>query len=75
MRFYIYIILLIFKFNFANAAEKIAFIDLNYIMNNSISGKSKNTFIKNLKKKKKDEFKIIENKIKKDENELLAKRI
>lgn len=74
MRFYIYIILLIFKFNFANAAEKIAFIDLNYIMNNSISGKSINTFINNVKKKKNDEFKIIENKIKKDENELLAKK-
>ena len=53
MRFYIFIILLIFKFNFANAAEKIAFIDLNYIMNNSISGKSINTFINNVKKKKK----------------------
>ncbi len=74
MRFYIFIILLIFKLNFANAAEKIAFIDLNYIMNNSISGKSINIFINNLKKKKNDEFKIIENKIKKDENELLAKK-
>ena len=30
----IFIILLIFKFEIAAANEKIAFIDLNYIMNN-----------------------------------------
>ena len=74
MRFYIFIILLIFKFNFVNAEEKIAFIDLNYIMNNSISGKSINKFINDKRNKKNDEFKEIEKKIKIDENELISKK-
>lgn len=74
MRFYILTILLIFNFNNANSEEKIAFIDLNYILNNSLSGKSINTFINNVEKEKNNEFKLIENQIKKDENELLAKK-
>ncbi len=74
MRFYILFTLLIFKFNFAFASEKIAFIDLNYILNNSLSGKSINTFINVIRKEKNNEFKIIEIKIKNDENELIAKK-
>ena len=64
MRFYILTILLIFNFNNANSEEKIAFIDLNYILNNSLSGKSINTFINNGEKEKNNEFKLIENQIK-----------
>ena len=74
MRIFFVLLLIFFKFEIASASEKIAFIDLNYIMNNSISGKSINNFINDLKKKKIDEFRITEEKIKKDENELIAKK-
>ena len=44
MRFIFIIILTIFKFEIAAANEKIAFIDLNFIMNNSLAGTSINNF-------------------------------
>ena len=66
--------LFILKFNFVYADEKIAFIDLNYIMNNSLSGKSINNFINTIKNKKIEDFKNIESKIKKDENDLISKK-
>ena len=66
--------LLILKFNYVYADEKIAFIDLNFIMNNSLSGKSINNFINTIKDKKIEEFNIIESKIKKDENDLISKK-
>ena len=66
--------LLILKFNFVYADQKIAFIDLNFIMNNSLSGKSINNFINTIKDKKIEEFNIIESKIKKDENDLISKK-
>ena len=72
--FLIIIFLIIFKFNLVSASEKIAFIDLNYIMNNSVAGKSINTFINDLTKAKNKDFKVIEGEIKKDENELISKK-
>ena len=74
MKIGFFIIIIILKFNLAKADEKIAFIDLNYIFNNSISGKSINKFINNSKKIKVKEFKVIENKIKNDENDLISKK-
>ena len=68
------IILIFFKIEIAFANEKIAFIDLNFIMNNSVAGTSINTFINNLSKEKNNYFKVIENEIKKDENELISKK-
>ena len=65
---------MIFNFNLVSASEKIAFIDLNYIMNNSVAGKSINTFINDLTKAKNKDFKVIEGEIKKDENELISKK-
>tara|TARA_Y100000768_G_scaffold362811_1_gene321914 strand:+ start:156 stop:677 length:522 start_codon:yes stop_codon:yes gene_type:complete len=74
MRFFFVILLFFFKLEILYASEKIAFIDLNYIMNNSISGKSIINFMNDIKKKKIDELRLIEDKIKKDENELIAKK-
>ncbi len=72
---YIFIIILTFlKIEIAFANEKIAFIDLNFIMNNSAAGTSINTFINNLSKEKNNYFKVIENEIKKDENDLISKK-
>lgn len=68
------IFLFIFNINAADAEDNIAFIDLNYIMNNSTAGKLINNFINEKKKKKFDEFKEIEKKIKIDEDELISKK-
>ena len=53
MKFILIIILTIFKFEIALANEKIAFIDLNFILNNSIAGKSINIEINDISKEKK----------------------
>tara|TARA_Y100001958_G_C21212163_1_gene537791 strand:+ start:1316 stop:1834 length:519 start_codon:yes stop_codon:yes gene_type:complete len=74
MRFFIILVLFFFKFNLAFSGEKIAFIDLNYIMNNSVSGKSINNFINDIKNNKANELKDIETKIKNDENDLISKK-
>ena len=74
MKYFFIIILTFLKIEIAFANEKIAFIDLNFIMNNSVAGASINNFINNLSKEKNDYFKVIENEIKKDENELISKK-
>ena len=74
MRFIFIIFVTIFEFEIAVASEKIAFIDLNFIMNNSEAGRSIKSFINNLSKEKNNDFKIIENEIKEDENELISKK-
>ena len=74
MKYFFIVIAIIFKFEAAYANEKIAIIDLNFIMNNSLVGTSINTYINNLRKEKDNDFKAIENKIKKDENELFSKK-
>ena len=43
-------------------------------MNNSVAGKSINAFINNLSKEKNKSLKLLENEIKKDENELISKK-
>ena len=74
MRIIFIIFLTIFKFEIAVANEKIAFIDLDFILNNSIAGTSIKTFINNLSKGKNKDFEVIENEIKEDENKLISKK-
>ena len=74
MRFIFIIFVTIFEFEIALANEKIAFIDLNFIMNNSVAGSSIKTFINDLSREKNNDLKIIENEIKEDENELISKK-
>ena len=74
MKFFFIIIFIIFKFEIAVANENIAFIDLNFIINNSVAGKSINTYINDLSKEQNKDFKLIESEIKKDENELISKK-
>ena len=74
MKFIFIFVLIIFKFQIAEANEKIAFIDLNFIMNNSMAGSSIKTFINDLSKEKNKDFEVIESEIKEDENELISKK-
>ena len=61
MRFIFIIFLTIFKFEIAAANVKIAFIDLNFIINNSMVGTSIKTFINDLSKEKSNETRNVEN--------------
>ena len=72
--FFIIIFLITLKCNLASGSEKIAFIDLNHIMTNSLAGKLINNFVNNLIKEKNKDFKILESEIKKDENELISQK-
>ena len=74
MKYLLIFILIIFKSEIATANEKIAFIDLNFIMNNSVAGTSIKTYINDLSKKKNKDFEVIESKIKEDENDLISKK-
>ena len=74
MRFLFFLVLFFFKYNLAFSEEKIAFIDLNYIINNSVSGQSINKHIKDIRNKKVKDFEEIERKIKIDENELISQK-
>ena len=69
-------LLLLFFFNFdATFAEnKLAYININHIINNSIVGQSISEHIQNIKQKQIDEFKIIEKQLNTKEQDLLKKK-
>ena len=54
------ILFIFFNFENSNAENKIAYININHILNNSIVGKSITKHINEIKEKKIIEFKIIE---------------
>ena len=53
------ILFIFFNLENSNAENKIAYININHILNNSIVGKSINKHINEIKEKKIIEFKII----------------
>ncbi|WP_440934179.1 OmpH family outer membrane protein [Candidatus Pelagibacter sp.] len=66
-KFFVFFILFFFKFNLINASEKIAFLDLDYVLNNSNLGKKiyndlESINNKNLSELKQEEKIIIEKK-------------
>ena len=67
---------LIFFLNYSNSYsnEKIAFIDLDFVFKNSIIGNSILDDIEKLNDKNISELKIKENELKKNEDEILAKK-
>ena len=56
------------------AESKLAYININYILNNSIVGKSINEHLNLIKEKKIKEFKIIEKELSKKEESILKKK-
>ena len=57
---YLFFILLIFYANLAVANQSILYIDMNYLLNNSLAGKSIVNQLKNLNEKNLKKFKEIE---------------
>tara|TARA_B100000700_G_scaffold205898_1_gene226328 strand:+ start:973 stop:1494 length:522 start_codon:yes stop_codon:yes gene_type:complete len=59
---------------FSQAETKVAFIDMQYIMDNSLAGKSIKKQLENLHKKNLSDFQKKENSLKKKEQEVVAKK-
>ena len=72
-RFFLFIILLTFT-NLSLAEDKIVYLDVVYILNESLAGKDLNKKLNAINKKNIEEFKKIETEIKNEDNDLLKKK-
>ena len=70
------LLLLIFILNFENsyADNKIAYIDINHLLNNSLAGQSISEHIRKIKEKKNNELELIEKQLKDKEKDLIKKK-
>ena len=68
------IIFFILNFEIAKAENKIAYININHILNNSIVGQSITEHIKKIKEKKISEFKSIEKQLSTKEQSLIKEK-
>jgi outer membrane protein len=71
---FITILIFLFSINFASAENKVSYIDIDYILSNSLAGKSLLTNFKNEEKLKIDKFKLNDEKFKNKEKQILAKK-
>ena len=60
--------------NYANASSSVKFVDINYIVNNSISGKNLNQTIENKNKEVTDELKKLGKKIEEKKNKIVSQK-
>ncbi len=75
MRFFFSKVIFFFLFvNFAEANNDIRFIDINYIVNNSISGKNLNQVIEKKNKKITSELKILGKKLEEKKNKIVSQK-
>jgi len=71
---FITVLIFLFSINFASAEEKVSYIDIDYILSNSLAGKSLLANFKNEEKLKIDKFKLNDEKFKNEEKQILAKK-
>ena len=69
-----FIFIFFWNINLSYANENIFYIDINYILENSIVGKSINTQIKKIQNKKNENFKIEEKKLIEKEKKLISQK-
>ena len=60
--------------NYANASSSVKFVDINYIVNNSISGKNLNQIIENKNKEVTDELKKLGKKLEEKKNKIVSQK-
>ena len=60
--------------NFLKAEDKVSYIDIDYIITNTLAGKEILNLLKKEEESKIKEFKLDENDLKNEENQILAKR-
>ena len=74
-KIFFFTILILFSFsNFIYAQDKIVFIDMNYILNNSLAGKDLQTQLNEKNKKIKTKLNNYQNEINQKKEEILAKK-
>lgn len=59
---------------YSHAENRIAYININHILNNSLVGKSISKHLNDIKERKLNEFKSIENQLSKKEEDILKKK-
>ena len=76
MKKFIFLIFFLFNTNILTSIVKaeIVYIDINYVLNSSEVGKSLNKFINQINKKNTAEYKLIEDKLKNKEQNLIAQQ-
>ena len=75
MRFFFIKVVIFFLFtNFVQANNNVKFVDINYIVNNSISGKNLNQIIENKNKKTKNELTKIGKKLEEKKNKIVSQK-
>ncbi len=75
MKFFVSKVIIFFLFiNYAVADNSIKFVDINYIVNNSISGKNLNQIIENKNKKIKSELQNYGNELEKKKNKIVSQK-
>ena len=74
MKKYFFFIFFIFFYNNSFAEEKIVYLDVKFLLNESDAGKYINTELKKINDKNIEEFKNIENSIKTEEDNLLKQK-
>ena len=74
MKNIILIIIFILNINLSYAEDKIAYININHILNNSLAGKSITEHILKLKEKKTSEFLSIEKQLANKEKEIINQK-
>ena len=68
------ILIIILNYETLYAKDKIAYIDINHILNNSIVGQSISEHIQKIKENKKSEFDLVEKKLLEKENNIIKKK-
>jgi len=71
---FITVLIFLFSINFASAENKVSYIDIDYILSNSLAGKSLLANFKNEEILKIDKFKLNDEKFKNEEKQILAKK-
>ena len=72
--FYKYIIIFLLIPFFAHSAEKVVFLDLEFIISQSIAGKSLNEQIKKIQDSNQENFENIEKNLKIEEKKLISQK-
>ena len=71
---YLFFIVIIFQSNLTMANQSILYMDMNFLLNNSLAGKSILTQLKNLNETNLKKFKKIEEGLKSEENKLISQQ-
>ncbi len=72
--FFCKIITFLIFMNYANASSSVKFVDINYIVNNSISGKNLNQIIENKNKEVTNELKKLGKKLEEKKNKIVSQK-